>query len=87
VKRPASYDVVMPISKMAAFHGASKRERKALLDFFDRLAGDPFMESEWIIEDATGRTHYCLQVGKHLVTFWADHAVREVKVVKLERIT
>ena len=87
MKRPAPYDVVMPISKMAAFHSASKRERKVLLDFFDRLAGNPFLESEWIIEDATGRTHYCQQVGKHLVTYWADHAVREVKVVKLERIS
>ncbi|MEJ1974512.1 MAG: hypothetical protein WDM96_19315 [Lacunisphaera sp.] len=72
---------------MAVFHSATKRERKKLLDFFDRLAGNPFLESEWTLEDATGRTHYCQPVGKHLVTCWADHAVREVKVVKLERIT
>ena len=87
MKRPAPYDVVMPISKMAVFHSASKRERKVLLDFFDRLAANPFLESEWLIDDATGRTHYCQPVGKHLVTYWADHAVREVKVLKLERIS
>lgn len=77
----------MPISKMAVFHSASKRERKILLDFFDRLAANPFGESDWTIEDVTGRTHYRSQVGKHLVTYWTDHAVREVKVVKLERIS
>ena len=86
MKRPAFYDVVMPISKMAVFHSASKRERKVLPDFFDRLAANPFLESDWLIDDATGRTHYCQPVGKHLVTYWADHAIREVKVVKLERI-
>jgi hypothetical protein len=58
VKRPVPYEVVMPISKMAVFHSAPKRERKALLDFFDRLAANPFLESEWSIEDATGRTHF-----------------------------
>lgn len=86
MKRPAPYDVVIPISKMAVFHSASKRERKTLLDFFDRLASHPFLESEWLIDDATGRTHYSHQVGRHLVTYWADHAAREVKVVRLERI-
>ena len=87
MKRPAPYDVVMPISKMAVFHSAPKRERKVLLDFFDRLAANPFLESEWTVEDATGRIHFRQQVGKHLVTYWADHAVKEVKIVKLERIS
>ena len=67
----------MPISKMAAFHSASKRERKALLDCFDRLAANPFLESDWKIDDSTGRTHYRLQVGKFLVTDWSDLAVSE----------
>lgn len=71
---------------MAVFNGATKRERKALLDFFDRLATNPFMESDWTVEDSTGRIHYRLAVGRYLVTFWSDHAVREVRIVKLERI-
>lgn len=87
MKRPVPYDVVMPISKMAVFHSASKRERKALLDFFDRLAANPFLESDWTIEDTSERTHFRHQVGRYLVTYWTDHTVREVKVVKLERIT
>ncbi len=86
MKRPVPYDVVMPISKMAVFHSAPKRERKALLNFFDLLAANPFLESDWIMDDTTGRTHYRQRIGNYLVTYWADHAVKEVKVVKLERI-
>lgn len=44
------------------------------------------MESDWTVEDSTGRTHYRLAVGRYLVTFWSDHAAREVRIVKLERI-
>jgi len=71
---------------MAVFNGAGKRERKALLDFFDRLAANPFMESDWTVDDSTSRTHYRLVVARHLLTFWADHAAHEVRIVKLERI-
>ena len=67
---------------MAVFNGAGKRERKALLDFFDRLAATPFMESDWTIDDSTARTHYRLAVGHYLVTYWSDHAAREVRIVK-----
>ncbi len=75
-----------PPRRWRSFNGATKRERKSLLDFFDRLAANPFMESDWTVDDSTGRTHYRLAIGRHLVPFWADHAVREVRIAKLERI-
>lgn len=86
MKRLTPYDVVMPTSKVAVFNMATKRERKALLEFFDRLAANPFLESEWTIDDSTGRTHYQITVGRYLVTYCADHAVREVRIGRLERI-
>ena len=50
--KPASpYDVVMPISRTATFYSAKKRERKALLDYFEHLARNPFTESEWVVKD------------------------------------
>jgi hypothetical protein len=86
VKPPSPYDVVMPISRTAAFYTAKKRERKALLDFFERLARDPFTETEWVVTDAAGRPNCRAAVGRFLVTFWADHAAREVRIVKIERV-
>jgi hypothetical protein len=86
VKHLAPYDVVMPVSKTAIFCGAKKRERKILLDCFERLARSPNTVSEWVVQDETGRSNYRLVAGRFLVTFWTDHAVREVRIVKLERI-
>jgi hypothetical protein len=71
---------------MAVFNGATKRERKSLLDFFDRLAANPFIQSDWTADDSAGRTHCRLAVGRYLVTCWTDHAAREVRIVKLKRI-
>ena len=86
MKPTSPYDVVMPISKTATFYAAKKRERKALLDYFEQLARNPFTETEWIVKDATGRPNYRVAVRRFLVTFWSDHAVREVRIVKIERV-
>lgn len=80
------YDVVAPISGLAVFHSAARRERKALLDFFDRLARLPATKSEWTLPDEAGRTNYQTAVGRILVTYWTDHAAREVRIVRLDRV-
>ncbi len=84
--KSAPYDVVAPVSRLAIFHSAKRRERKALLDFFDRLARLPSTESEWVLIDQAGRTNFQTAVGRILVTYWADHAVREIRIVRLDRI-
>ncbi len=76
----------MPVSRTATFYSAKKRERKALLDYFEQLARSPFTETDWVVTDETGRKNYRAAVGRFLVTFWTDHAVREVRIVKLERV-
>ena len=86
MKPLAPYDVVMPFSRTATFYAAKKRERKALLDFFENLASHPFTESDWTVKDATGRPNFRTVVGRFLVTFRADHAVREVRILKIERV-
>ena len=86
MKSSAPYDVVMPVSRTATFYSAKKRERKALLDYFEQLARSPFTETDWVVTDETGRKNYRAAVGRFLVTFWTDHAVREVRIVKLERV-
>lgn len=86
MKRLSPYDVVIPTSKMAVFTGATKRERKLLLDLFDRLAANPSMKTDWTVDDAEGRTHYRTITGRYLVTYWTDHAAREVRIAKLEKV-
>lgn len=86
MKAPAPYDVIAPISKMAAFHSARKSERKQLIEFFEQLAKHPATESTWTVKDSAGRVNFQAQAGRFLVTYWPDHAAREVRIVKIVRL-
>jgi hypothetical protein len=86
VKPPAPYDVVIPLSKVAAFHACRKSERKLLLDCLDRLARNPSAVSDWLVKDSTGRPNFQVTAGRFVVTFWPDHAAREVRILKLDRV-
>jgi hypothetical protein len=86
VKKIAHYDVVMPVSLVGVYQVARKRERKLLLNCFDRLARNPFSTSEWLVTDDDGRDNFQIQAGPFLIAYWPDHAVREVRITRLERI-
>jgi hypothetical protein len=45
----------------------------------------PFRAGDLQERDAQGRVHEVLVVGEWLVTYWLDHAVRELRVVRLEQ--
>lgn len=50
------------------------------------LATDPFRAGDLSERDDTGRVLSVLVLRDHLLTYWADHATRELRIVKLERI-
>ena len=57
--------------------------RKAIAGFIDSLALDPSSTGDYTVEDATGRV-ICIKVlGTQAVTFWADHAVKEIKITDI----
>lgn len=65
----APYEVVATLSRISAFNAANKRDRKALLQFFDRLARQPSLASDWTLIDRAGRTNFQVAVGRYLVTY------------------
>ena len=50
----------------------------------DELKGSPFRKGDLQEQDARGRANEILVAGDWLVTFWVDHAVREIRIVRLE---
>lgn len=71
---------------MAAFHACRKSERKQLLDCLDRLSRNPSATGEWMVKDSAGRPNFQIIAGRFILTFWPDHAAREVRILKLERV-
>jgi hypothetical protein len=62
-----------------------RRQRERLLDFFRRLAKSPFASGDYRESDSRGVSlEVALIDDEFLVTWHADHAVKEVRVVGLE---
>lgn len=50
------------------------------------LGKNPFTAGDFQETNAEGRTVEVLVRGKYMVTFWADHAVKELRVIRLEQV-
>lgn len=58
-------------------------DRDRILRFLDSLEIDPFQKGDYEIHDADHRPHQVRIFGSLAVVYWADHPVKEVKVVAL----
>ena len=61
------------------------RDRSHILDFIDSLAINPHQTGDYEEPDNDGRLVQIKIIGDFALTFWADHAVKEVKVTHFER--
>ena len=68
-----------------AILGADEDERRELIEVCEALARSPGRRgTEQVIDDA-GRTNEVTYTAHFRVTYWADHAVKEVRIVDVRR--
>ncbi len=70
--------------KVLNFLLTASRDRERILAFVRHLANDPYTHSDFEDSYEIGRPLEVKLVGSYAVTYWADHAVKEVKVVNVE---
>lgn len=70
------------VDSLRAMRGPARRQVAA---YIDSLATNPFSEADYAMEDASGREIHIKILGQYAVTFWADHAVKEVKVIDIRQ--
>jgi hypothetical protein len=63
---------------------ANETQRDQVTELLTRLRRQPFMQGEFREADDTGSTNEVILAGDVLVFFWADHAVKTIRVAKLE---
>jgi hypothetical protein len=80
-----NYAPVFNESAMLALLKESARERRRLLDFVDRLAGELERGADFHETSQLGQVFYVAYHDDWLVTYWPDHAVKELRVVEVER--
>ncbi len=81
-----AYEPVLS-SKAAAFLvGLPKRRQRALVELLFQLANDPFQIGDYAENEGTGREVRFILVGDFVIAFWADHPVKELRIVDVEEV-
>ena len=62
----------------------SRARRDRIMKFIRELANDPFRRGDFQDKDDVGNEIQVKIIGDHAVSYWADHAVREVKVINVQ---
>jgi len=61
-------------------------QRRRIAGFIESLALDPFLSGDYSVQDSSGRFIHIKILGSYAVTFWADHPVREIKMIDIRRV-
>ena len=62
----------------------SGMQRESVMKFIRSLAGNPNFAGDFTEKDNAGRVVQVKVIGRYAVTFWADHAVSEIKVTHIK---
>lgn len=80
----SAYDYVLTAAATHVVLGSSKRLRREILAELERLAREPFSEPDLEETGPSGRK-YAIRVRERIIlTYWVDHAVKEVRVIRVE---
>ena len=62
----------------------SKRRQRVVMDRAHELARDPFLESDYRLEDSDGRMVEHLLIDGFVFSYWVDHAAKLVMIAEIE---
>jgi hypothetical protein len=80
-----TYRVFIAAEVIAALRTCPRREQQFITRVFEELAKDPYRAGDYSERDAIGRPVQVVITGSRAICFWADHAVKEVKIVDLKQ--
>ena len=79
------YEVFLRVEVMEVLRGIRPKQRANIGSFIDSLALHPFQRGDYSEEDKSQRQIEIKVIGQYAMTYWADHAVKEVKIVDIRR--
>jgi len=79
------YAVYLRIEAAESLKSVASQNRRGIENFVDSLSGNPFKTGDYTKTDAAERPIQIKILGNFAVAFWADHAVKEIKVVAIVR--
>ena len=80
------YRFILDEEAVTAFPQFEPKEQAYLVRAFEDVAKHPLRSTLASMRDNDGRENFFIRIGEFLLTFQLDHAVRQVRVVGIERI-
>jgi hypothetical protein len=80
------YDFALGAEAVHWFASQTSRQRETLIQIFDVLARHPLAAGDYREVGHSGRAFEVTLAEDVIVTWWADHAAKEVRIVRLERV-
>lgn len=65
--------------------GHSVQQRQQLLRIFHILAENPFQTGSSVFHDSSDREIHKQVFDQWIISFWSDHAVKEVRIIGIQR--
>lgn len=82
----SDYAYALGEAAVLAFTRLPARQRSRLLRVFDSLARLPHQEGDYREPGASRRIYEVKLIDETLVTWWTDHAAKEVRIVRIEPV-
>lgn len=67
-------------------NGLNRSQRHRFEGFLDSLGKSPHQNGDFVDTDDSGRAYEVKLIDDLIVTYWVDHAAKEVRVVDLELV-
>jgi hypothetical protein len=77
------YEVYLRTEAFEFLRHRHSDDRTSLLRLLGELGRDPYRRGDFAERDSSGREIQVLIFQRYAVSYWADHAVREVKVIDI----
>ena len=81
-----AYALMLSEAAAMTLAAASRAEQRQLAVILDEVKSHPFRPGDLHEHDTQRRVNEVLVVGDWVVTYWPDHAARELRVINLERV-
>ena len=82
----SGYHLSVDLEVLQQLLRATEGQRQEAIDLFERLSRQPFLQGDFREPDDTGRVNEVILAGDTLIFFWSDHAVKTVRVTKVELV-
>jgi hypothetical protein len=83
---PSGYEPVLSSKASSSLVGLSRSKQKQVLRLLFQLAEHPGQLGDYATREDDGREIQHLMVGDWHFSFWADHAVRELRVTEIDEL-